>query len=128
MINAFFTDMMIGGGIIVAIMVLLWIAGLLWQYRIPSEDMPFYPAPPPPPEPDIINKPKTTGMVHIKFNKRMEYVVSIKAGNHETLQHSEGLQSKLAVKKHLAALAKATNSPGLAVKDHTGHFPELETA
>lgn len=127
MINAFFTDMMIGGGIIVAIMVILWIAGLLWQYRNVSPELPSFENPPPP-EPDIINKPKTTGMVHIKFNKKMEFVVSIKAGNHETLQHSEGLQSKLAVKKHLAALAKATNSPGLAVKDHTGHFPELETA
>ena len=125
MIQAYLTAIL-GGAFLIVVFLALWVSSK-WHHWFPLEDMPFYPAPPPP-EPDIINKPKTTGMVHIKFNKRMEFVVSIKAGNHETLQHSEGLQSKLAVKKHLAALAKATNSPGLAVKDHTGQFPELETA
>lgn len=125
MIQAFISDFSIGlMAIGLAILLLsLWVRRQTnCTYQLPSFENS------PPPEPDIINKPKTTGMVHIKFNKRMEFVVSIKAANHETLQHSEGLQSKLAVKKHLAALAKATNSPGLAVKDHTGHFPELETA
>lgn len=126
MIQAFISDFSIGlMAIGLAILLLsLWVRRQTnCNYQLPS-----FENSPPAPEPDIINKPKTTGMVHIKFNKKMEFVVSIKAGNHETLQHSEGLQSKLAVKKHLAALAKATNSPGLAVKDHTGHFPELETA
>lgn len=126
MIQAFISDFSIGlMAIGLAILLLsLWVRRQTnCTYQLPS-----FENSPPAPEPDIINKPKTTGMVHIKFNKKMEYVISIKAGNHETLQHSEGLQSELAVKKHLAALAKATNSPGLAVKDHTGHFPELETA
>lgn len=124
MIQAFISDFSIGlMAIAVGIILLaLWVR---LQQSITTYELPDLT---PTPEPDIINKPKSTGMVHIKFNKKMEYVISIKAGNHETLQHSEGLQSKLAVKKHLAALAKATNSPGLAVKDHTGHFPELETA
>lgn len=124
MIQAFISDFSIGL-MAIGLALLLLVLWVRWQQSITTYELPdFTPAP----EPDIINKPKTTGMVHIKFNKRMEFVVSIKAANHETLQHSEGLQSKLAVKKHLAALAKATNSPGLAVKDHTGHFPELETA
>lgn len=127
MIQAYLTAIL-GGAFLIVVLLALWVFSK-WNQWSPLEDMPFYPAPPPPAaEPDIINKPKSTGMVHIKFNKKMEFVVSIKAGNHETLQHSQGLQSNLAVKKHLAALAKATNSPGLAVKDHTGHFPELETA
>lgn len=124
MIQAFVSDFSIGL-MAIAIGIILLALWVRWQQSITSYELPELT---PMPEPDIINKPKTTGMVHIKFNKKMEFVISIKAGNHETLQHSEGLRSKPAVKKHLAALAKATNSPGLAVKDHTGHFPELETA
>ena len=124
MIEAFISDFSIGL-MAIAIGIILLALWVRWQQNITTYELPELT---PMPEPDIINKPKTTGMVHIKFNKKMEFVISIKAGNHETLQHSEGLRSKLAVKKHLAALAKATNSPGLAIKDHTGHFPELETA
>lgn len=119
--NPFFSDMLIGSGVLLILLMLLWIASQ-WHYSNIGDGLPDYIDPPPPPNP--IQPPKTTAMVHIKLNKRQEFVVSIKAANHETLQHSEGLQSKLAVKKHLAALAKATNSNGLAVKDHTGHFPE----
>lgn len=52
------------------------------------------------------------------------YVITTARGNNQTLQHSEGINTRASVRKHIAAMLKVFGSKSVKVVDETGEFKE----